>query len=684
MERRPRRTGRPADRRPGHAGAGRPAQPAVGRVPRAPRATATPRSRPCAGPWRPTRTTWRPASPWPTPYLNAGRMEDALKEYQAAAKSPFAGLGVQVTLRQPAAVVGPRVGRPGRRVGGDRGTASTSSGEQHPGSVEPAVLRAEWLAARGDFAGAERLLREQKAGRPGDLRLLVCPGGHRRPGPGDVRGRPGREPGTARGRRVGRVAAGPRPRLGRRLSAGPRAAAGPTRRAARRPPATPTVPGCWPDSPTCTRSIRDDAGRMRVLAELAEPRRTGRGLAEGPVRPGPARRRPGGADRWRDELSRAEGPAGKSAAVLEALQRGPAAAAAVPDRKLADWHELAPAGAGGDARTAPTPTCCWPSWPNAVATRPRRPGSSRRPPTSTRRASSVQGAARVLPPARWPGRRGPPDARPPGSRPACRPAGSGRSSKGRFAMGGPGCPVQVPVLAGRPPQAGAAVGRLGRPAAGRIRRKSDAIALYRQATETFPAFADGWSARLLAAARLGEAEVNETMALAAKALDRPAFFGVCAECGAAVRARVPELGAAGYVGRRPPRLRRGLYRRLRGARPAGSRRSRRGAGDRRRHDVRRLSQRLGLDEAGGSGQDRARPREARAARGLGALPAPHDLARPPRLRRAQAALRGLRARRSLPEPSPASSARSRASARRARRCRLCVAGRRPRARPAPR
>ena len=63
--------------------------------------------------------------------------------------------------------------------------------------------------------------------------------------------------------------------------------------------------------------------------------------------------------------------------------------------------------------------------------------------------------------------------------------------------------------------------------------------------------------------------------------------------------------------------------------------------------VRRLSQRLGLTKAGGSGEDRARPREARAARGLGALPAPADLARPPRLRRAPAALRGLR-RRPLP------------------------------------
>ena len=50
--------------------------------------------------------------------------------------------------------------------------------------------------------------------------------------------------------------------------------------------------------------------------------------------------------------------------------------------------------------------------------------------------------------------------------------------------------------------------------------------------------------------------------------------------------------------------------------------------------VRRLSQRLGFTKQEDPGEDRARPREARAARGLGPLPAPADLARAPRLRRA--------------------------------------------------
>ena len=77
------------------------------------------------------------------------------------------------------------------------------------------------------------------------------------------------------------------------------------------------------------------------------------------------------------------------------------------------------------------------------------------------------------------------------------------------------------------------------------------------------------------------------------------------------------------------------------------RRARRGAGDRRRHARAAPLPAARAHAAGGSGQDRARPRPARAARRLGPLPAPPDLARPPRLRRAAAPLRGLRRERPL-------------------------------------
>ena len=58
------------------------------------------------------------------------------------------------------------------------------------------------------------------------------------------------------------------------------------------------------------------------------------------------------------------------------------------------------------------------------------------------------------------------------------------------------------------------------------------------------------------------------------------------------------------------------------------------AGSRRRHARAPALAAARADEAGGPGQDRARSDEARPARGLGPVPAPADLARPPDLRRA--------------------------------------------------
>ena len=84
--------------------------------------------------------------------------------------------------------------------------------------------------------------------------------------------------------------------------------------------------------------------------------------------------------------------------------------------------------------------------------------------------------------------------------------------------------------------------------------------------------------------------------------------------------------------------------------------------------VRRLSQRLGLTRQEDPGEDRARPPEDRAARGLAALPAPADLARPPGLRRASAALRGLCDRGPLPvEPARGGRRRRRQIQRRQRK-----------------
>ena len=67
------------------------------------------------------------------------------------------------------------------------------------------------------------------------------------------------------------------------------------------------------------------------------------------------------------------------------------------------------------------------------------------------------------------------------------------------------------------------------------------------------------------------------------------------------------------------------------------------AGHRRRHACAAPLTAARFHEAGRPGQDRARPAAPRAARVLGRLPAPADLARPARLHRAPPALRGVRA-----------------------------------------
>ena len=110
------------------------------------------------------------------------------------------------------------------------------------------------------------------------------------------------------------------------------------------------------------------------------------------------------------------------------------------------------------------------------------------------------------------------------------------------------------------------------------------------------------------------------------------------------------------------------------------RRARRAAGDRRRHARASTVPAARANAPGGSGQDRARPRPPGAPRGLGALPAPADLARTAHLRRAPAGVRGVRgrptsARRPAYERAAASEgARLRARRRRVRACAAVLPG----------
>jgi tetratricopeptide (TPR) repeat protein len=466
--------------------------------------------------------------------LDAGRFEDAIKEYQAAANSPVAGLGVQVTAAN-LRLAWARVSDAPDAEWAAIGTALDKLRRQHPGSVEPAVLRADLLAARGDFPGAERALRGELAARPGDSRLwsvLVAIA---------ARGR-----GTLAAAQVaseGQLAAGDSVelRLARARLWVDDVQPGRERRLAE----LEALPAATGDADR-TRllagladlyaAVRDDAGRVRCLAALAG--QDGSNLAARRLLFASVLRGddPSARARWRDELRRAEGPAGKSAAVLEALNDA-TVASAPPEHELAAWHDLA------RAALAVSPDLVDAHWLAAIvadrrhelaeATREYDAAADLDPTAvvyqSARLAfllSSGQddAARRMLV-------RLEADPRITGQRfrtivAAAIPTG-GRDAQTK-------CLTWLAAHLKREPQLLVWAGRLAE-GSGQI---ADALALYRQATEAFPRFADGWSARLLASAKVGEAEVTTMMALAAKALDRPAFYGVCAECGAAVRAKV--------------------------------------------------------------------------------------------------------------------------------------------------
>src|SRR5258708_40024021 len=86
--------------------------------------------------------------------------------------------------------------------------------------------------------------------------------------------------------------------------------------------------------------MRDDAGRTRMLTELAARDSQDVALRKALYAIALRDDDAGVRARWREELKPAEGPNGKSAVILDALHEA-RGGATVPDRKLGDWHDLA-------------------------------------------------------------------------------------------------------------------------------------------------------------------------------------------------------------------------------------------------------------------------------------------------------------------------------------------------------
>ena len=465
-------------------------------------------------------------------YLTAGRVEDAVKEYQVAARSPYAGVGVHVTLlslRIATARLSDAPAPEWTSIAGQLAKVRAA----YPSAVEPVVLTAEAMAARGDFAAADKVLRDATAKQPHDARLWSALAACASRGQGVLA--------AAATVSEGQLATGDTVdmRLARARVWAEDAQPGRARRIAR----LEDVPSSAGDPERIqllagladTYSlIRDDAGLKRVsealAAKLPADQSSRKALLALALKEGDA---PAEA-RWRDDLKRLD-PAGRTPAVIDALYQVRKSTGA--DRRLAEWMELS------RAAMAETPDSV-----EAVllaAHLSERTGDTETAAKLFERAVALDVLALPAQEARLAFflRSGQDE---PARRTIARLEADPRLTHHRVraivegALTESGTDVLAKCLQWmqgslrREPRTAVWAGRLLE-ARGKV---SDAVALYTQATEAVATFADAWSARLLAASRIGEAETTLVTGLAAKALPKKAFFSVCAETGAAVRSKV--------------------------------------------------------------------------------------------------------------------------------------------------
>ena len=465
--------------------------------------------------------------------LTAGRVEDAVKEYQLAARSPYAGVGVHATLLSLRIAAARLTDAPAPEWSSIAGQLAKVRAA-YPLAVEPIVLTAEAMAARGDFAAAEKVLRDATNKQPHDARLWAALAACHSRGHGILA--------AAETVSEGQLATGDTVdmRLARARVWADDTQPGRAQRIAR----LEDLPSSAGDAERLqllagladTYSlVRDDAGLKRVLEVIAgklptdlTSRKTLFALS---LKTSDATAQ----TRWRDELKRLD-PAGRTAAVVEALHD--VRTATRSDRRIGEWQEV--------ARTTLVAT---PDFLEAVllaACLAERSGDNEAAAKLLERAVALDVLALPAQEARLAFffRSGQDDA---ARRTLARLEADPRLThhrvrsivEGALAESGPdGLGKCVQWMQGslkREPRTAVWAGRLLE-ARGKV---ADAVALYTQATEAVPAFADAWSARLLAASRLGEAETTTVTNLAAAALAKKAFFSVCAETGAAVRAKIP-------------------------------------------------------------------------------------------------------------------------------------------------
>ncbi len=107
-------------------------------------------------------------------YLAAGKLDDAVAEYEAAARHPAASFGTHATLlKLKARGLRWAKGSPADWQALDKAAAAIAP-LASPGSADAAMLRADLASARGDARPAAAILRTEAARRPADARLWAA------------------------------------------------------------------------------------------------------------------------------------------------------------------------------------------------------------------------------------------------------------------------------------------------------------------------------------------------------------------------------------------------------------------------------------------------------------------------------------------------------------------------------
>jgi tetratricopeptide (TPR) repeat protein len=105
-------------------------------------------------------------------HLAEGRWDEAIREYTVAAKSPYAPLGVHITLGR-LQIVKARATQAGPQEWHEVGQYIERLRERFKQSAEPVILASEWLSGQGEFEKAAQLLRKEAGRKLNDPRLWV-------------------------------------------------------------------------------------------------------------------------------------------------------------------------------------------------------------------------------------------------------------------------------------------------------------------------------------------------------------------------------------------------------------------------------------------------------------------------------------------------------------------------------